>query len=110
MDHIDLQHSHVTQHTKNGHERTPWRVCANITNRRLAELPKQLTEAEVFDIMAFAKKYELIAWNEGITFGKNKTVKVYDEQLEVLKRRLNLATEENERLATVLDKLTRKEV
>ena len=110
MDHIDLQHSHVTQHTKNGHEKTPWRVCKNITNLRLGELPKQLAEAEVFDIMAFAKKYELIAFNEGIAFGKRKTVKVYDQQMKILKNRLNLAIEENERLASVLDKLTRKEV
>lgn len=109
MEYIDLQHSHVTQHTNNN-EKTPWRVCQNITNRRLAELPKQLTEAEVFDIMAFAKKYELLAFNEGIAFGKKETVKVYDEQIKILKDRLNMAIGENERLATVLDKQTRKEV
>jgi len=109
MDHIDLQHSHVTQHT-NDNVKTPWRVCQNETNLRLGELPKQLTEAEVFSIMAFAKKYELLAFNEGISFGKRKTVKVYDEQIKILKDRLNAAIDENERLATVLDKLTRKEV
>ncbi len=110
MELIDLQHSHVTQHITKNNDKTSWRVCQNNTSIRLAELPKHLTEAEVFDIMAFAKKYELIAFNIGIALGKKKNITIFNEETEKLKKRLNLAIIENERLAIALDKLTRKEV
>ena len=57
---IHLQHAHITQYSDiNG--AGPWHVRKNITNEDLAELPSDLTEAEVFTVMDFARKYELIA-------------------------------------------------
>ncbi len=52
----------------------------------------------------------MIAWNEGIAFGKAKTKEVYDIEIDKLKERLKAACDENERLANILDKLTRQEV
>ncbi len=109
-EYIALQSAHVTQHTTDGYKKTPWRVEKNITNEKITELPANLSEAQVFSILNFATKFELIAWNEGIAFGKKKTVEVYNIEIDKLKDVLKLATEENERLANVLDKLTRKEV
>lgn len=100
---IHLQNAHVTQLT-DGNERTDWMVRKNITNEDLATLPKHFTEKEVFEVLDFARKYELIAWNEGIRFGKQKTKAVYDPLLEQMEKNLAIAREENERLATILEK------
>ena len=106
---IKLQHAHVNQQTT-GTEKTPWFVQANITNEALATLPGHLSEAHVFVIIGFAKKYEMIAWNMGIAFGKEKQQEVYAPVIEELKSRLQHAIEENERLAEALDKHIRSEV
>lgn len=100
---IHLQNAHITQHT-NGHVKSEWKVEKNITNERLAVLPKHFSEADVFTIMDFARKFELIAWNEGIAFGKMKTVKVYEPTIRELQQKLEMATQENERLAEILEK------
>ena len=106
---IDLQHSHVTQNTS-GTKKTPWRVQKNITNDELAQLPAHLTDSEVFAIMRFAKKFELLAFNRGIRFGKEKQMETYKPLLIEYELKLKLARDENERLADVLDRLTKKEV
>ena len=106
---IDLQSSHVTQHSS-GASKTPWKVEKNITNEALFQLPSHLTETEVFAIMRAAKKFELIAFNQGIKFGKRKQMEIYKPLLDEFNMKLKLAREENERLADVLDRLTRKEV
>lgn len=102
---IDLQQAHVTQFTtESGAKKGPWLVRQNITSKDLAELPSYLSEADVFTILDFARKYELLAFNIGIDFGKKKTVKVYKTLLDRLELKLKMATEENERLAGILDK------
>ena len=106
---IKVQNSHVTQHTS-GHKKTDWKIEANISNEQLGTLPSRLLEAEVFSIMRFIKKFELEAFNIGIQFGKEKQMQMYDPLLKEYKRKLNLAKNENERLAEVLDRLTKQEV
>ena len=66
---IHLQHAHTTQYT-DGSEKSNWKVRQNITSEDLAELPAELNEGQVFAILDFARKFELIAFNEGIKFGK----------------------------------------
>ena len=106
---IDLQSSHITQHSS-GTTKTPWKVEKNITNEELFRLPSHLNETEVFAIMRAAKKFELIAFNQGTKFGKQKQMEIYKPLLDEFETKLKLAREENERLAEVLDRLTRKEV
>ena len=106
---IKVQNSHVTQHSS-GHKKTDWKIEANISNERLGVLPSRLLEAEVFSIMRFIKKYELEAFNTGIKFGKDKQMEIYSPLLEEAKTNLQLARNENERLAEVLDRLTKQEV
>jgi len=100
---IHLQHSHITQYT-NGDEKSEWKVRKNITSEDLAELPKELTEDEIFKVMEFARKFEIIAFNEGIKLGKKEMKKAYDTIIERLEDNIKLAREENERLATKLEK------
>ena len=100
---IHLQHSHVTQYANDG-VKGDWLVRKNITSENLAKLPGHLSEADVFTIMDFAKKFELLAFNEGIGLGKEKTVKVYQEMIDKMNENLAIARAENERLAGILEK------
>ena len=101
---IHLQNAHVTQYTNEGTTKTEWKVRRNITSEDLFELPGDLTEEEVFKILAFARKFELIAFNEGIKLGKDKTKKIYEIAIQRLENNIVLAREENIRLATSLEK------
>lgn len=105
-EYIKLQHAHVNQHTKNG-EKGTWKIEENITDKNLGELPARLTHLEVFAILKTMKEFELEAFNVGISFGKEEYKKVFEEIINNLKRKLDLATEENERLAAALDRITR---
>jgi len=97
---IQLQHCHATKE----HKDDVWHVRENITNEELYDLPKEFTESQVFTILDFAKKYELIALNSGITFQKKfdneKFTKIEKGLLKVIDE-LKIA---NEKLA---DKLTK---
>ena len=101
---IHLQNAHVTQYNNEGSNKTEWKVRKNITSEDLFELPGDLTEAEVFKVLEFARKYELIAFNEGIRFGKNELKRSYDSTIKQLQNNIMLAREENIRLATTLEK------
>ena len=105
-EYIPLANANVTQHT-NGAEKTDWTINENITSKSLGILPKKLNELEVFSILDLMRKYEESAFNAGITFGKDKFKNVYDPKIAQLKEINRLATIENERLADVLDNLTR---
>jgi len=100
---IHLQNAHITQYSGvNG--KTDWKVRKNITNEDLAELPGDFTEDEVFKVMKFARDFELIAFNEGIAFGKKEMRNHYESIITRTQQNLRLAREENERLATKLEK------
>lgn len=101
-DYIKLQNSHVTQLSE-GHIKSEWTVKENITGDSLQIFPNTIDENTMFSIMDFAKKYELIAFNEGIKFDKQKTLDVYSPKLEQLEERIILMKKENERLATALE-------
>lgn len=101
---IHLQHAHVSQFTANGTEKTDWLIRKNITSEDLATLPGYLSESDVFTILDFARKFELIAFNTGIALGKEKTVKVYKVLMDRLEEKLEMARAENERLAEILEK------
>ena len=104
-----IQNCHITKHTgklKPGFPKD-WMVEENITNRRLGHLPAKLTEAEVFEVIEFCRKYELEAFNAGVHFGKSQRQSVLQPQIEQLKNNLNIARQENERIADALDLATR---
>ena len=100
---IVLQAAHVTQLTDNG-KKSPWMVRENITSNDLAELPKEFTEAQVFAVLAFARKFELIAFNTGIGHGKEISRGVLSPVIKELHLKMSLAIAENERIATALEK------
>lgn len=105
---IHLQHAHATQYT-NTEGKSAWKVRKNITSEDLAELPGELTEAEVFSIMDFARKFEDIAFNTGISYGKDVVREQQENITAGYKRQLVLFRNENERLADALTRLTAKQ-
>ena len=104
---IPLQHCHITQQTS-GNTKSEWLIQQNKTEDNLGSLPKQLNEKEVFSIIAFSRKFELNALNVGIAFGKKKQKETQDKIQRDLLNKIMIAKKENERLATALDRLTRK--
>lgn len=108
VDLIHLQHAHVTKYTGEKGE-SKWLVRKNITSEDIAELSSDYTEAEIFEIMDFARNFELTALNEGIEYGKNLNKKWFMEQVEQQEKQLQLLREENERLSDKLIKLISKE-
>jgi hypothetical protein len=101
---IHLQNAHVTQYSGiNG--KSNWKIRKNITNEDLAELPGHLTEKDVFQILDVARKFELIAFNEGIVLGKKISKNLYEPVIDKYKEFQIIAKEENERLADKLEQL-----
>jgi hypothetical protein len=108
IDLIHLQHAHVTKYSGEKGE-SKWLVRKNITSETIAELSSDYSEAEIFEIMEFARNFELTAFNEGIEFGKNINKKWFIEQVEQQEHSLQLLRNENERLSDKLIKLISKE-
>ena len=106
-EYIKLSSAHITQHTQDG-QKTDWSVEANITNERLFTLPKNVSDINAYAILESARKYELIAWNEGIKFQKSKQNEFLTSQIKELKAIQKALIKENEKLADVLDKQIKK--
>lgn len=106
---IDLANSSITQHT-NGAIRSEWKVFKPDDNKPLMTFPKNYTEKEIFNIMDFAKKYELKAFNAGIKFQKNKQNNILKNIIEEQKKLIEALRKDNDRLAEALDKEMLKKI
>lgn len=105
---IDLQHAHVTQITEGG-TKGPWMVRQNMTSEDLWELPAHMKDADVFAIMAFARHFELVALNAGIQFQKGHQDARLLADNQQLEAKLQAMQHHNDRLAEVVERLTRQE-
>ena len=101
---IQIQAANVYQGTHSDGTKTDWLVRENITGVELFKLRSTYKEDEVFEILAFARKFELIAFNVGIDFGKAEAKKYYETVINGKNEVLKALTAENSRLAEVLDK------
>lgn len=101
-DYIQLQNSHVTQHT-NGHIKSDWEVQENISNDILCLFPNTVNEELMFKITDFAKEFELKAFNSGIKLGKEKTVAVYEPKIKQMEEAIKQMKSENVRLSEALE-------
>lgn len=100
---IDLANAHVTQLTGSDQKKTPWSIEANITNEVLGKLDAAFTEKQVFEILDFARKYELVALNAGIQFQKGISDEHWKRIESGLLRVIEELTAENDRLSGILD-------
>lgn len=106
---VDLANAHVTQLTGSDQKKTQWSVEANGTNEVLAKLDSKYTEAQVFEILDFARKYELISLNAGIQFQKGISNAYWETIEKKLKRVISELTDENNRLSGILESLIGEE-
>lgn len=98
---IPLQQSHVTQHSGSD-GKTDWSVEENETNKKLYELPREWDENTVFNVLDFARVFELNALNIGINFGVSKMTEQYENKIKELNELIEGLTNSNERLAEKL--------
>ena len=103
QDMIDLANAHMTQHT-NGAVKSPWSIEANITDAPLGKFPAEYSEGQMFQILDFAKKYELEAFNTGVQYGKQIANGVLEPKIEQLLKRIETMKDENERISAALEK------
>lgn len=106
---IDLANAHATQLTGSDSKKTAWSIEANITNEVLGKLDGTFTEKQVFEILDFARKYELIAMNIGIQFQKKISDKHWMKIESGLTRVIEELTAENDRLSGILDTIIGEE-
>ena len=104
-EYIDLQACNAGQLSTSG-VKGDWSINKNITGEVLHMFPASIADKVMFSILDFAKKYELIAFNAGINFQKGKQNEVLASSIVQLKRSIIDLTEENSRLATILDHQT----
>ena len=105
---IPLAASHVNQYTtKDG--KSPWEVQENETNDLLAILPREITDAQMFKIMAFAKKFELLAFNIGMNYMRDELKDNWENEKNNLIKVIRGLEEANERLAETLGKFIGEE-
>jgi hypothetical protein len=102
---IDLATAHVTQTKRQGQPKSKWYVRKNITGEDLATLRPTFNEEEVFEILDFARKFELIAFNAGIQFQKKLSNAYYKNLLDGHKRVIHELTAANTKLADKLKDL-----
>ena len=101
---IDLQSANITQISKDG-VKGEWKVKKNITGETLGVLSSKITDKDVRQVLNFAKKFELIAFNEGIKLQKTRQNELLTAQIKELNAVNNELGDENIRLATLLENL-----
>lgn len=99
---IDLQAAHITQLTTKG-LKSDWEIRKNITSEKLHSLSYKLDDNEVYGILQFAKKYELLAFNAGIKFQKGKQNEFLQAQIKDLDTLIVQLREHNDYLAQALE-------
>jgi len=98
---IDLQSCHATQLTSDG-EISKW-VVRNEQTEDLYELPKHWSEKDVMEAIKFARKFELIAFNAGIDFMKEKKNKEIENIKTSSENIIEFLKSENIRLSMILE-------
>ena len=73
--------------------KSAWKICDNKGNE-LAEIPGTLTEQQAMDILHIFRKFEKIAFNDGIAFQKKQN----PEQIKILNNQVLVLTEQNKNL------------
>jgi uncharacterized protein YlxW (UPF0749 family) len=105
IEYIDLQSSNFTQTTIHGVS-GDWRIRKNITGEDLQTFPPSVSDVLMYEILTFAKKFELIAFNAGINFQKDKENEVLAARIQEISTLNNELVAENTRLATVIEYIT----
>ena len=99
---IDLQAAHVTQNSVHG-VKGEWHVKKNVTLEELDVFPANISDTIMFKILNFARKYELIAFNAGIKFQKDKQNELLMAKIKEQQSIINDFCAENARITEILE-------
>lgn len=102
---IPLAAAHVYQSTTEQKGKSEWEVQENETNEPLGTLPKNFSESEVFTVLHFARKYELLAFNIGMKHMSKELFAKWDQEKRNLIKVINELEIANTKLADKLSKL-----
>ena len=106
---IPLAAAHVNQYTTKA-GKSPWEVQENKTDGLLATLPRNFTEKEVFRVLHFAQKFELLAFNIGMKHMSDQLSGQWDIEKKNLLRVINGLETANGKLAEKLGNFIGEEV
>jgi hypothetical protein len=98
---IPLANANAFQLTEKG-MKSDWMIRENITERELGIFAGRISDQDMFDVLRFARKYELEAFNAGVAFQRAK-----ENQRMNLERQAMI--DRNNELAETVDRLTRGE-
>lgn len=103
IDQIPLANANANQNTVDG-VKGDWVIRENITDRELAVFDGRISDEDMFNILRFARKYELEAFNTGIRFQKER--ENVDVQRLISEREAIIVA--NDKLSETVERLTSK--
>jgi hypothetical protein len=75
---IQLQTANMFQLMHSNGNKENWMIRENITDTVLQEFSSNISDKLMFEIMHFAREFELKAFNAGIQFAKQQKLKGFD--------------------------------
>ena len=108
QDLVDLANANMFQETFST-GKTDWEIRKNVTGDVLETLPRHLTDSDMFAIIKFARRFELIALNAGIEFEKRNSSDRINKIQERYEAEIIALSERNELLSDKLKKLMEQE-
>lgn len=105
-DKIQLASCNAFQLTESG-KKGDWVIRENVTDEELYRLNGKISDQDMFEIMKFARKYELIAFNAGIQLQKERACKQLQVENAQLRSDMAGILARNDELADALERATR---
>lgn len=99
---IPLAAAHVNQYKDSSGEKSPWEVQENETNNLLAVLPRTFTDKEMFRVLHFGRKFELLGFNIGMRHMQSELTPKWEKEKENLLRVIKELETANSKLAEKL--------
>lgn len=107
---IPLAVAHVNQTTDSNGVKSPWEVQENETNSVLDILPREFSDAEMFKVLHFARKFEALAFDTGMKHMQQELFGKWDIEKENLLKVIKGLETANYKLADKLEMLIGEEV
>jgi hypothetical protein len=105
-DKIQLASCNAFQLTEKG-KKGDWLIRENITDEELHRFNGRIPDEDMFEILRFARKYEIIAFNAGITMQKEHQCAALQAENDQLRADLGGILARNEELASAVERLSR---
>lgn len=107
---IPLATAHVNQTTDSQGNKSPWEVQENETNGLLATLPRNFTDKEIFRVLHFGRKFELLGFNIGMKHMQQELQGAWTKEKDNLLKVIKELDTANSKLAEKLGSFIGEEV